>query len=225
MTSTRRSPTTDGSSTPTATPPSASRSSPTAGFFVVTNDFIGDILRYEADGTPDTSFSDDGRQTTDFVGRWNAASDLAIQPDGRIFAVGLTAIPDEDSFGSHFAVARYNANGSLDETFDDEGRQTTRFVDGSQEARGVAIEPDGGIVVAGRAWPNVGNASMAIGRYDEEGALDETFDDGKQLATPSAADSADAEDVVLQADGGIVLAGRRTKRRRRGTPHAGAPRF
>ena len=70
------------------------------------------LARYNPDGSLDTSFSADGKQTTDFGG-FDAANGVAIQADGKIVAVGggggsigLGGVDD-------FALARYNPNGSL----------------------------------------------------------------------------------------------------------------
>ena len=100
------------------------------------------VARYNANGTLDTSFSGDGKQTTDF-GRSSEASAVAIQGDGKIVAVGATESSPYD-----FALARYNANGSLDTSFSGDGKQTTAF-GSSSGATGVALQADGKIVAVG----------------------------------------------------------------------------
>jgi len=110
------------------------------------------LARYNADGSLDTSFSDDGKQTTDFGGGFDYGSDVAIQPDGKIVVVGEGA--------GDFALARYDADGSLDASFSGDGKQTTDFAGGYDGGRGVALQPDGKIVAVGSAGSN-----FALARY------------------------------------------------------------
>ncbi len=156
------------------------------------------LARYDPDGSLDTSFSGDGRQTTDFGGvDW--ASGVALQTDGKIVVVGRAI--GRLGGASDFALARYNPNGSLDTSFSGDGRQTTDF-GGDAEANGVALQPNGKIVVVGRS-----GGDFALARYTVNGALDTSFaGDGKQ--TTAFGGSAEATGVALQGDGKIVVAGR-----------------
>ena len=82
------------------------------------------LARYNPDGSLDTSFSGDGRQTTDFGGPGDAANGVALQGDGKIVAVGFSCV----GVGHYnFALARYNPNGALDASFSGDGKQTTDF--------------------------------------------------------------------------------------------------
>ena len=153
------------------------------------------LARYNPNGSLDTSFSGDGKQTTDFGGS-EAASGVKLQSDGKIVAVG-----GDDS---DFALARYNPNGSLDTTFSGDGKQTTDF-GGSDGARAVALQADGKIVAVGIAGGN--GSSFAVARYNPNGTLDPTFSgDGKQTTSFGGyLDGATA--VALQGDGKIVAVG------------------
>jgi uncharacterized delta-60 repeat protein len=152
------------------------------------------LARYNPDGSLDTSFSGDGKQTTDF-GRYDAAAGVALQGDGRIVAVGRTF-----GGGADFALARYNPDGSLDPSFSGDGRQTTDF-GGGDFADGVALQGDGKIVAVGGA-----GGDFALARYQPNGTLDTTFSsDGRQTTDFGAVDGAAA--VALQADGKIVAVG------------------
>jgi uncharacterized delta-60 repeat protein len=129
------------------------------------------VARYLPDGTLDTSFDGDGVATTAFFTgtRTGAvAFDVAVQPDGKIVAVGsATSAPGE----AVSALARFNPDGSLDETFDDDGRVTTGF--GLTTAYAVALGPGGTIVVGGTADTNLGDGALA--RYNPDGSLDPQF--------------------------------------------------
>src|SRR4051812_36799290 len=79
------------------------------------------IVRYKADGTLDTSFGGTGVVTTDVGGGNDYASGVALQPDGKIVVVG-------GSYGgssTDFSIVRYNANGTLDSTFNSTGKVVT----------------------------------------------------------------------------------------------------
>ncbi len=124
------------------------------------------LARYNSDGSPDRSFGGDGVVTTSF---WSGEADwaygVAVQADGRIVAAGQ-AIPYEHGIDSGLSyggivVARYNRNGTLDSTFSGDGKLWTAFARGMAGARGVAIQADGRIVVAGD-WNFV---RFALARY------------------------------------------------------------
>ena len=87
------------------------------------------LARYNPNGSLDTSFSGDGKQTTDFGGS-DAANGVALQGDGKIVAVGRGAA----ATGDDFALARYNPNGSLDTSFSGDGRADDRLRGRSDDA-------------------------------------------------------------------------------------------
>src|SRR6185295_4666277 len=129
------------------------------------------LVRYNTDGSLDTSFSGDGRQRTHFAS-CAVANGVALQGDGKIVAVG--------QIGGDFALARYNPNGSLDTSFSGDGKQTTDFLGGRDGAGAVALVGDGNIVAVGSARGTV-SSNIALARYNPDGSLDTTFSgDGRQ---------------------------------------------
>src|SRR5262249_43071817 len=91
------------------------------GKIVVAGSFDGGasnfaVARYLTDGTLDTSFSGDGKAEVDF-GAADFCTGLAIQNDGKIVLVGYTSANGSGLNPNDFAVARLNADGSLDATF------------------------------------------------------------------------------------------------------------
>jgi uncharacterized delta-60 repeat protein len=153
------------------------------------------LVRYQADGTLDSTFGDGGKVTTDFR-KYDSAYDIAIQANGKIIAVGRA--------GWKWGLARYNPDGTLDASFGDGGKVLTNFGSAVDVASSVAIQATGKIVVAGRR----GVRFFALARYRPSGALDRTFSgDGKVTAT-FGDHLAVANDVAVQANGRIVSAGR-----------------
>ena len=158
------------------------------------------LARYNPNGTLDTSFSGDGKQTLGGFGS-DATSDVALQTSGKIVAVGTTF---NNATGSDFGVARFNGNGTLDTSFSGDGKKATNF-GGDDGASGVALQGDGQIVVVGFG-DQVGASNFALTRYNPNGTLDTSFSgDGKQTTDFGGDDG--ASDVALQGDGKIVTAG------------------
>ena len=156
-------------------------------------------VRYHPDGTPDLAFSGDGRQTTDFGGRFEAATGVALQGDGKIVAVG-DAGGHDDAFG----LVRYNPNGSLDPSFSGDGKQRTGFGGYQDGAAAVAVQGDGKIVAVGHAGGIY--TDFALARYNPDGSRDPGFSaDGKQTTDFGGDDKARA--VAIQENGKIVVVG------------------
>jgi len=119
------------------------------------------LVRYNTDGSLDTTFNTTGKITTPIGASNDAAYAVAIQPaDGKIVAAG-------DSWnGSQyvFALVRYNTDGSLDTTFNTTGKVTTPIGTSQDTVEDVAIQPDGKIVAAG--FSNNGSQCVfALVRY------------------------------------------------------------
>ncbi|MFG2335324.1 calcium-binding protein [Streptomyces yangpuensis] len=154
------------------------------------------LARYNADGSPDTSFSGDGRATTDF-GAMDTAQDVVVQSDGRIVAAGGSA-------PGVFALARYNADGTPDTAFDGDGRVTTALggPQGGSSAYDVVQQSDGRIVAVGG-----GNGDFALARYNADGGLDTGFGGGDGTVTTNLGGADLARSAALLPDGRIVAAG------------------
>ena len=135
------------------------------------------------------------------------ATGVALQPDGKIVVVGYAGI---SSTRKVFAVARFNANGTLDTTFNGTGKTTVVIAGQDDEARGVVIQPDGKIVVAGFAQISGSNNDFAVARLNPNGTLDGSFNgSGKQTVAFDLGGGKNdaARSVALEPDGKIILAG------------------
>jgi uncharacterized delta-60 repeat protein len=167
------------------------------------------LQRFKPDGTLDSSFNGTGVVTGAFA---REALGLAIQTDGKIVVVGTKQglyLNDQS-----FVVARYNANGTLDSSFQG-GVVYTTFTDiggvGYSFATSVAVQGDGKIVAAGRFGSN-SSSYFALARYNADGTPDGTFN---ALLDPfhtgevlnNFGGSASCTSVAIQADGRIVTGG------------------
>ena len=113
-----------------------------------------------AAGDLDTSFDSDGKVTTEVGSTNDFARSVAIQSDGKIVAAGVSYNGNDDVF----ALVRYNTDGSLDTSFDTDGKVTTDFGSANDFARSVTIQSDGKIVVAGYS-DDGSNDDFALVRY------------------------------------------------------------
>jgi uncharacterized delta-60 repeat protein len=102
------------------------------------------LARFTPNGDLDTTFDGDGKLVTDFAGDMDLAAAIALQPNGKIVVVG-----NAFSTSSDFALARYNPDGSLDLTFADDGLLMTDNAGIDDYAKGIVLQPNGEIVIAG----------------------------------------------------------------------------
>ncbi|GAB4144839.1 MAG: hypothetical protein Fur0046_22330 [Cyanobacteria bacterium J069] len=153
------------------------------------------LIRYNSNGSLDRNFGRSGVRTTDFGGFFSAVdavTDAVLQPDGKILVVGTS--------GGQVALARYNPNGSSDDSFSGNGRQTTNLGSNST-AKKVLLQPNGKILVLA-----VNNGNAVLLRYNSNGSLDNSFDGNGRVTTDLDAADNNA-DIALQPNGDIVLAG------------------
>ena len=165
------------------------------------------LVRYNSDGSLDASFGNDGEAILHFDDGWGAATSVAIEADGKIVVAGYAWTDSSYSTYYDFAVARFNADGSLDTGFGTDGVVTTDFNGGNDYAYGLAIQPDGKIVVAGYAADGSTGDDFALARYNTDGSLDTGFGSGGKVTTDFAGGNDHASSVVIQSDGKIVAAG------------------
>ncbi|MGI8836583.1 MAG: hypothetical protein ACR2H4_08090 [Pyrinomonadaceae bacterium] len=164
------------------------------------------VVRYNTDGTLDTSFGGTGKVITPIGSSYHSASSVAIQSDGKIVAAGSSQGVSNDFRTNDFAVVRYNADGSLDTSFNGTGKVVTPIGNSYYGASSVAIQSDGKIVAAGGSY-NGASYDFAVVRYNPNGSLDTSFNGTGKVVTPIGSADDFAASVAIQADGKIVVAG------------------
>ncbi|HEV8591906.1 MAG TPA: FG-GAP-like repeat-containing protein [Pyrinomonadaceae bacterium] len=164
------------------------------------------VIRYNADGSIDTSFGVRGVLLLT-LGSGNFLNDVAVQPDGKIVAVG-GVFNAAGGTGADMLVVRFNPNGSYDSSFNFNGWIFTDFAMGGEEAWAVAIQADGRVVVGGTTL--VGSfRNYAFARYNSDGSLDQSFGSGGKVVQSGNTFNGDdiVFDLAVQQDGKIVGAG------------------
>jgi uncharacterized delta-60 repeat protein len=168
-------------------------------FYNATRDFF--LVRFNVDGSLDSSFSVDGKLTTAIGSMDDYAYDAVLQADGKILVVG------QSNFD--FALVRYNPDGTLDTSFGEDGKVTTDF--GLEDtAYSAAIQADGKIVVAGDSDYSSDLSDAVLARYNPDGTLDTSFGNAGTSFVNWGDGSSQASSVSIQADGKIVVAGSTT---------------
>ena len=181
------------------------------GKFLITGfDFNGAnddvaLIRYNANGTLDTSFGGgDGIVTTDVGGGSEVSYNVAVRADGKILVAGYrTAGSNLD-----FLVMQYNVDGTLDTSFGGgDGIVTTAVGSGNDTGRSMTVQADGKILVTGYS-SNGSNDDIALIRYNADGTLDTSFGGGDGIVTTTVGSGNEAGySVAVQADGKILVGG------------------
>jgi uncharacterized delta-60 repeat protein len=124
---------------------------------------------------------------------------LAPERDGKLVVAGVSSNRRERR--RRMAVARYTARGRLDRSFGVGGKALTSFGSGNSEARAVALQADGKIVLAGSL-----SARFALARYTRRGRLDPSFGQGGRVVTRFGAGPSDSQEggLAIQRDGKLV---------------------
>jgi uncharacterized delta-60 repeat protein len=156
------------------------------------------VVRLRTNGTLDTTFGSGGKRVVDFGGDNDSAYGGALQADGRIVLAG------DSNF--RVAVVRLKSNGSLDASFEGDGKKLFSWGPIGR-AQAVVVAPNGKLLIAGFSGPEGGNVQVA--RLNANGLLDKTFGvDGKAAVDFGGDDFGLA--MARQADGRILVAGRST---------------
>jgi len=144
-------------------------------------------------GTLDTSFSGNGKRTKP-PGRGYA---VAIQPDGKILVAGSQT----NGFSANLMVARYEPNGSFDESFGKKGKAIIDF-GGYAEAYSITLQGNGKIVTAGTLMED-----FAVVRFKRDGSLDSNFGVNGKVTTDFEGKRDEAKFVAIQPDNKILVIG------------------
>jgi uncharacterized delta-60 repeat protein len=158
------------------------------------------LARFNTDGSLDSSFGTGGKVTTDFGGTTNNGRSVIQLADGKLLMAGYSDY--------NFALTRYNTDGSLDTTFDADGKLFVDIASDRDYAISVLQQADDQLVLAGYTNVNPGNkTNFAVVRLNQDGSFDPSFNStGKLVLSVDSNNNAVAK-VIQQTDGKLVLAG------------------
>jgi uncharacterized delta-60 repeat protein len=174
------------------------------GKLVVVGGASGDfaIVRYNKNGTLDTSFGTGGKVTTNLGGSNDTAEAVVQQSDGKIVVAGHSNAVNK---AADFAVVRYNRNGSLDMSFGTGGMVLTDF-GGNDIPTSVVLAAKGKIVVGGNTDAGDPNGNIAFARYNKNGSLDTSFGTGGKVLIDIGTGSSDDLGHFVAQPGNKILA-------------------
>ncbi|MDF1676390.1 MAG: hypothetical protein P1U44_11805, partial [Vicingaceae bacterium] len=154
------------------------------------------------DGTIDSTFGVNGIVVTDINGFNSSANYSSIQSDGKIILTGsIDNISNQD-----FATVRYNNNGTLDNSFGQNGIVITDINGFNDIATSSAVQSDGKIIISGFSV-NGNDNDFVLVRYNTNGSIDNSFGINGKVITPIGSSHDNARSMVIQSDDKIVLAG------------------
>ena len=168
-----------------------------------TNEFM--LIRFNTDGTPDSTFHGDGIVQTNMGIGAAVANAILIQPDKKIVLAGQ--VLNDAALRWQIGIARYNEDGSTDDTWDQDGLVFTGLDQADFTINAVVMDANKKIVVGGYFGTAPSNNLFAVARYHLDGRPDETFgDEGIQLGSFGAQDN-EINTIVIQPDGQILIGG------------------
>lgn len=150
------------------------------------------LVRLNADGSHDTSYGESGVATAQIVDGANYTSAIVIQEDQKVVLAGSTDKAQDYRLG----LVRFNADGSLDETFGGDGTGMVSPNLNGQDSfgEGVALQADGKIILVGRTYPTFTTSAMVVMRFDNSilGVTDNFLSEVRLYPNPAS------EYIVLQ---------------------------
>ena len=176
--------------------------------YTVASEYNFTVIRYNTDGSLDTTFNGTGYSTQSFVGRsFDICRDMALQPDGKIVLAGKTAPVDgSPTLNFNFAVMRLNTNGSLDTTFNGSGMLSAGTQNPDEIAYSVILGANDKIIVGG-THKNGSLEDFLIMRFNADGTTDTSFGTGGATSTRVSSTFSNVITVMALQSNGKILAG------------------
>jgi len=168
------------------------------------------LHRYNSDGTPDTTFGNNGMVHADITSyKFDLAVDVLVQPDNKIVIAGESYLTIQNA-----VVSRFNEDGSPDTAFADNGVAIVPLSpdEGNGSFREIALQPDGKLVAAGYAIGFTGTGGFnsnnpAVVRLNTNGTPDTTFGTNGKVILPAVYNANDQFTSLHLQNNGKILAG------------------
>lgn len=173
------------------------------GYVIRSNVYNVLVVRYNTNGTLDTTFNGTGYITTLFQTQ-SQLFGIALQRNGSIVVAGWAT----EAGLTQALVARYTNNGILDTTFGDGyGYTTTLIGEVFTRAQDVIIQPNGQIIITGQAQIE-GNQGLIVIRFNTDGSQDTSFNSNTGYAFPCTDFlTSQGNSLALGLNGKIVIVG------------------
>ena len=159
--------------------------------------------RLSATGVLDNSFGNAGFGGADIPGGIERCRALTLLADGKILLGGSRRL--SSAAGFDFAAMRLNANGTLDNSFGQQGLATVDFNGNNDEGFGMAVQPDGKILMGGSS--QAANSDWALTRLNADGSLDDIFGTNGRIVKDFGGNEDIIYKLLLQADNRLLASG------------------
>lgn len=153
-------------------------------------------------GSLDPTFGADGTVSVAISSVDNEGDAVAIQSDGKIIVAG-TSGPGNNL---QMTVIRYNADGTMDSSFGENGFTVINPGNGQSFIKGASVQNDGKIVLAGYTWSSSFSGDFIVVRLNEDGSFDNSFGENGLVVVDSGMSEVSSS-MEIQADGKILVAG------------------
>ncbi|WP_395091658.1 T9SS type A sorting domain-containing protein [Vaginella massiliensis] len=163
---------------------------------------LSSILMHAQSGNLDSSFGQNGFVVDSFSPDYDSAEKIVLQADGKILVMGDTGFASIRKM----AVARYNADGSIDTSFGNEGKLNITTTMPKSFARDGIVQPDGKIILSGYQWDN-STGDLILVRLNTDGSFDTSFGNQGIAVLDNNGMNEVGSSIHLQADGKIIIAG------------------
>lgn len=170
------------------------------------NNYDEVMIRYNQNGDLDTTMNHTGIKITD-VCYTDYCYAVALQQDGKILMAGSSIDTVGGMLGTGFSLVRHLANGSLDTTFDTDGKVIMKVSNIADRAFAIAVNSNGKILVAGHSFDGVSIFNLVVIAYMQDGSLDSTFGIDGVVKSNMASEHEYTESIAIQSDGKIVTTG------------------
>lgn len=162
------------------------------------------VVRYNINGSLDTTFSSDGKILIPVGVNDDFATSIKIQSDNKIIVAGYSLF----GFNNDFSAIRLNTDGILDTTFGNNGIMITPIGSSQDLCHFLTIQSDDKIVLSGSA-DNGSNFDVAIARFNTDGSPDNSFDADGKVITDLSNGNEEGYSTIIQQDGKIIIGGYR----------------
>lgn len=160
------------------------------------------VIRYDSDGSVDSTFGTNGTVTTSFINNDAGITAMTLQQNGKIVVTGGT----DGLTTSDFLLARYNTDGTLDNSFGSGGKIITDISGGLDMPRSIAMDISNNIVVTGISNSCI-DGNLAIIRYTPYGIIDSTFGVNGKIIISIGLSYDDGRGISIRTDNKIVVCG------------------
>lgn len=169
------------------------------------NNFM--LARYLSNGTLDAGFGNAGIVLNDLSDKSEFISSIALLPNGKILAAGRYDYNSQYQNYFKTAVIKYNANGSMDNSFGTNAIANLQFDDASADPKKIMLQPDGKILIAGDYTDVYSFHKPSLTRFTANGKIDNSFGNNGSIVTTQFGDSLNCRSAALQPDGKIIIGG------------------